>query len=94
MLAYLDEDVEKSTSLLTGLDEVGSGVSSSGRKFSSRRYRDSSGSKTSELGIVLISVFLGTCPRLLSALLCLKLFPDFCTNFIFAYWLLGAAKCR
>lgn len=49
MTAYLDEEVEKSTSLLTGLDEVGSGVSSSGRNFSSRRYRDSSGSKTSDL---------------------------------------------
>ncbi|KVH97857.1 DNA/RNA helicase, DEAD/DEAH box type, N-terminal [Cynara cardunculus var. scolymus] len=49
MLAYLDEEVEKSTSLLTGLDEVGSGVSSSGRNFSSRRYRDSGGSKTSDL---------------------------------------------
>ncbi|KAI3720399.1 hypothetical protein L6452_21315 [Arctium lappa] len=49
MMAYLDEEVEKSTSVLTGLDEVGSGVSSSGRNFSSRRYRDSNGSKTSDL---------------------------------------------
>ncbi|KAL7605422.1 hypothetical protein Lser_V15G14609 [Lactuca serriola] len=47
MMTSLDEDVEKTTSSLTGLDEVGSGVSSSGRNYTSRQYRDSTGSKTS-----------------------------------------------
>ena len=60
MMAYQDEEVEKSTSVLTGLDEAGSGASSSGRNFSSRRYRDSSGSKASDMGIILIWFFLDT----------------------------------
>ncbi|KAL4587030.1 hypothetical protein LXL04_011679 [Taraxacum kok-saghyz] len=46
MMSSLDDEVEKTTSSVTGLDEVGSGVSSSGRNYTSRQYRDSSGSKT------------------------------------------------
>ncbi|GJX07312.1 hypothetical protein Tco_0195244 [Tanacetum coccineum] len=43
MMASMDEDVEKTS--LTDQDDVGSGVSSSGQN-KSRKYRDSSGSKT------------------------------------------------
>lgn len=57
MMTSLDEDVEKTTSSLTGLDEVGSGVSSSGRNYTSRQYRDSTGSKTSGSGIIPVIPF-------------------------------------
>lgn len=46
MMASIDEDMDKTTPSLTGLDDVESGVSSSGRNYTSRKYRDSSGSKT------------------------------------------------
>ena len=47
MMASIDEDVEKSS--LADQDDVGSGVSSSGQN-KSRKYCDSSGSKTFDSG--------------------------------------------
>lgn len=58
MMASIDEEVENSTSSLTGLEEEGSGVSGNGQS-KSRRYRDSSGSKTFDSGIF---VYLGFSP--------------------------------
>lgn len=52
MMSSIDEEVENSTSALMSLDDVGSGVSTSGQS-KSRRYRDSSGSKTFDSGIII-----------------------------------------